>query len=412
MKKVWKKIGKGIKKAFMKIGKFMNKIGIVGQIALGLILPGIGQALGAWAGTASSTVFGAAAKGFVNAAINIGTKVGSVFKTVTQGVTKVIGQTVGTVINKIPGAGDFIKDLTMGKIDITQMKNFTGDGGVFETAGKVLTDTMNAGKDLFSMDTLTGTNKFALKDQLQKKLAEDIGDPFRSTEQTLAEKIQETSLDTPRLADGSIDQFSIDPNMSIDSSISKAMGTTDLVASSTPSSLLQAPTPTGDLFRAAPQTMLEKIQATNLSAEKLADGSIDPFAIDPNMPIDSSILEATGKGVVEKAVVEPDSWIKKQVGAGVDKFTKTATDLPSNVLRQAAGLDGPAVINQTSYSSSPAQFTSVGIGDNSMLMNTGAIQQDMSAGLQGMFGHPSAIFNDQQATEDFKQRAVGYGGGF
>ena len=43
--KVFKKIGKGIKSAFAKFGKFMNKIGIVGQIAMGFILPGIGQAL-------------------------------------------------------------------------------------------------------------------------------------------------------------------------------------------------------------------------------------------------------------------------------------------------------------------------------------------------------------------------------
>lgn len=175
VKKVVKKIGKGIKKVAMKVGKFMNKIGIVGQIALGLILPGIGSALGAWAGTASTNIFAAAAKGFVNAAIQVGTKVGSVFKTVTQGVTKVIGQTVGTVINKIPGAGDFIKDLTMGKLDITQMKNFTGKGGVFDTAGKVLTDTVAAGKDLFSMDTLTGKNKYFLESQLQSGAIKDAG---------------------------------------------------------------------------------------------------------------------------------------------------------------------------------------------------------------------------------------------
>ena len=413
IKKIVKKIGKGIKKVMMKIGKFMNKIGIVGQIALGLLLPGIGSALGTWAGTASSSVFGAAAKTFVNAAINIGTKVGSVFKTVTQGVTKVIGQTVGTIVNKIPGAGKFIKDMTLGKIDITQMKNFTGKGGVFETAGKALTDTVAAGKDLFSMDTLTGTNKFAIKAQLKKQLATDIGDPFRSTPQTMLEKIQATDLNAPKLADGSIDPFAIDPSMPIDSSISKAMGTTDLVASSTPSSLLQAPTPTGDLFRAAPQTMLEKIQATNLSAEKLADGSIDPFAIDPNMPIDSSILEATGKGVVEKAVVEPDSWITKQVKTAVDKTVGTVTDLPSNLIKQAAGL-GPQAAQITNYSSAPAQFTAVGTGADSMLMNTGAIQQDMQAGLQGMFGHPALVYNAEQETANFRRteaQQMAYRGG-
>ena len=409
VKKTVKKIGKGIKSAFMKVGKFMNKIGIVGQIALGLILPGVGEILGAWAGTASTNIFAAGAKAFVNGAIQIGTKVGSVFKTVTQGVTKVIGQTVGTVLNKA-GLTDVVGKFG---INITEMKNFTGEGGVFETAGKVLSDTVNAGKDLFSMDTLTGTNKFAIKAQLKKQLATDIGDPFRSTPQTMLEKIQATDLNAPKLADGSIDPFAIDPNMSIDPSISKAMGTTDLVASSTPSSLLQAPTPTGDLFRAAPQTMLEKIQATNLSAEKLADGSIDPFAIDPNMPIDSSILEATGKGVVEKAVVEPDSWITKQVKTAVDKTVGTVTDLPSNLIKQAAGL-GPQAAQITSYSSAPAQFTAVGTGADSMLMNTGAMQQDMQAGLQGMFGHPALVYNAEQETANFRRteaQQMAYRGG-
>jgi hypothetical protein len=339
IKNIVKKIGKGIKKVMMKIGKFMNKIGIVGQIALGLLLPGIGSALGTWAGTASSSVFGAAAKTFVNAAINIGTKVGSVFKTVTQGVTKVIGQTVGTVLNKA-GLSDVVGKFG---IDITQMKNFTGKGGVFETAGKALTDTVAAGKDLFSMDTLTGTNKFAIKAQLKKQLATDIGDPFRST----------------------------------------------------------------------PQTMLEKIQATDLNAPKLADGSIDPFAIDPNMPIDSSILEATGKGVVEKAVVEPDSWITKQVKTAVDKTVGTVTDLPSNLIKQAAGL-GPQAAQITSYSSAPAQFTAVGTGADSMLMNTGAMQQDMQAGLQGMFGHPALVYNAEQETANFRRteaQQMAYRGG-
>ena len=344
MKKVWKKIGKGIKKAFMKIGKFMNKIGIVGQIALGLILPGIGQALGAWAGTASSTVFGAAAKGFVNAAINIGTKVGSVFKTVTQGVTKVIGQTVGTVLNKA-GLSDVVGKFG---IDITQMKNFTGDGGVFETAGKVLTDTMNAGKDLFSMDTLVGKNKFAVE-AMKSKVAEAIP------------------------TSGNFSKAGID---TFDSTRPQMSGLTD-----------------GDTTNAFTEiSKPDSIMAKPTTVEKVVTETVD----------DSFI----GK-------------IKTGVSEGIDKMPNklgdTIADAPSKAfnagLAKLTGM-GPKSAEYTSYSSQPAQFTSVGIGDNSMLMNTGAIQQDMSAGLQGMFGHPSAIFNDQQATEDFKQRAVGYGGGF
>lgn len=45
LRKTFKKIGKGIKKAFMKFGKFMGKIGVLGQVAMLFILPGIGAAL-------------------------------------------------------------------------------------------------------------------------------------------------------------------------------------------------------------------------------------------------------------------------------------------------------------------------------------------------------------------------------
>tara|TARA_R110002153_G_scaffold268242_1_gene432868 strand:+ start:58 stop:1428 length:1371 start_codon:yes stop_codon:yes gene_type:complete len=56
VKKGVKSIGKGIKSAFKKFGKFMNKIGVLGQIAMMFILPGIGQALGSmWTGIAGQT---------------------------------------------------------------------------------------------------------------------------------------------------------------------------------------------------------------------------------------------------------------------------------------------------------------------------------------------------------------------
>jgi hypothetical protein len=45
IKKVFSKIGKGIKKQFQRFGKFMGKAGILGQIAMMFILPGIGNAL-------------------------------------------------------------------------------------------------------------------------------------------------------------------------------------------------------------------------------------------------------------------------------------------------------------------------------------------------------------------------------
>jgi len=76
LRKVGKKIGKGIKKAFMKFGKFMGKIGIVGQIAMMFILPGIGAALfkgvtGAFGAIVGTT--GAQAATAASAAVTAGT---------------------------------------------------------------------------------------------------------------------------------------------------------------------------------------------------------------------------------------------------------------------------------------------------------------------------------------------------
>ena len=355
MKKVWSKIGKGIKKVFMKIGKFMNKIGVVGQIALGLILPGIGSALGAWAGTASSTVFGAAAKGFVNAAINIGTKVGSVFKTVTQGVTKVIGQTVGTALNKA-GLSEVVG--TFG-IDITQMKNFTGTGGVFETAGKAITDSVAAGTDLFSMDTLTGTNKYAIGKLAPKATDFDIkrGDGIADSVRSAADDATNAFTGTP-------------PADLADSVRSAADNATNAFTEiSKPDSIMAKPT----------------------TVEKVVTETVD----------DSFI------GKLKTGVSDGLDAIPKKVG-------DTLANAPSKVLN--AGLSkltgmGPQAAQITSYSSQPAQFTAVGTGADSMLMNTGAIQQDMSAGLQGMFGNPSAIFNDLQAKQETENYQAQFGGG-
>ena len=191
VKKVFKKIGKGIKSAFKSVGRFMGKIGIVGQIALGLLLPGIGTMIGTWAGAAmgSANAFVSAAGHFVNAAVQIGTKAGTVFKTVTQGVTNVIGETVGAVLNKIPGMDGVVKKFTgslgmnAGKgIDISQK----GFESVMKVATQAVSDVAKTGGNLFSMDTLTGTNKYAIGKLAPKatdfdiKRGDGIADSVRS----------------------------------------------------------------------------------------------------------------------------------------------------------------------------------------------------------------------------------------
>jgi len=56
VKKTVKKIGKGIKSAFKSFGKFMNKVGILGQVAMFFVMPYVGAALGqAWTAVAGQT---------------------------------------------------------------------------------------------------------------------------------------------------------------------------------------------------------------------------------------------------------------------------------------------------------------------------------------------------------------------
>jgi len=321
MKKVWSKIGKGIKKVFMKIGKFMNKIGVVGQIALGLILPGIGSALGAWAGTASSTVFGAAAKGFVNAAINIGTKVGSVFKTVTQGVTKVIGQTVGTVLNKIPGAGNLIKDLSMGKIDITQMKNFTGNGGVFETAGKVLSDTVNAGKDLFSMDTLTGTNKYAIG-----KLAPKATDFDIKRGDGIADSVRSAADDATNAFTGT------SPADLADNARIAADNATNAFTGTSPADL-------SDSVRSAADNATNAFtEISKPDSNTVADSVVD-------------VVDTSPKSLLSKKVTEGYDYLKDRasniIPDTVDDFVGSVTNAPSTYIKGKLGPQaGDMIVNK------------------------------------------------------------------
>ena len=167
VKKVFKKIGRAIKKVAMKVGKFMDKIGIVGQIAMSLLLPGLGEVLGALAstmmGSASTIVSGMG--NFLNGAINIATKAGGIVKDIGKGIFKVVGKTIGATINAIPGGSKltgFISDVTAGKLDMTG-DTFLGKGGVFDTAKSEAINIKTGVGDLFSKKTLTDTNVYSDK---------------------------------------------------------------------------------------------------------------------------------------------------------------------------------------------------------------------------------------------------------
>tara|TARA_R110000782_G_scaffold270233_1_gene370017 strand:+ start:343 stop:1497 length:1155 start_codon:yes stop_codon:yes gene_type:complete len=308
VKKVFKKIGKGIKSAFKSVGKFMGKLGIVGQIALGLLLPGIGTMLGTWAGAAmgSANVLVSAAGHFVNAAVQIGTKVGSVFKTVTEGVTAVVGETVGAVLNKIPGASDLVKTVTSkiglnaGQgIDISQK----GFGSLMDVASKAVTDVASAGSNLFSMDTLTGMNKYGAQ-----ALAK-------------ANAMGPNLTDTPNMSRIEIPEAPAPQMSALD-----AGDTTNLVDFKQPSLLAQ------DM--AVPPVSVEGLKGLDLSS------------IDVTVP-----TEVVADTVAKEAVTKPESWITEQVSGlatdFVDTTKKTFTDVGGNLVNKAFDINQPQAANVT-----------------------------------------------------------------
>jgi hypothetical protein len=196
VKKVFKKIGSGIKKAVGKVGKFMGKLGIVGQIGLGLLLPGIGSMMGTMFGNLAGSLMGSTLGGLggavvrgagqvINAAVNIGTKASSMFSSITEGVFKVVGQVAGTTLNKL-GMTDVVGKMGW---DISKMQNF---GDVWNTAQTAISDVAAKGGDLFSMDTLRAENIFSTTRSAEAALAgTDTGSTFSdSMLEDLPETIQ------------------------------------------------------------------------------------------------------------------------------------------------------------------------------------------------------------------------------
>jgi hypothetical protein len=320
-RKVLSKTWKGIKKGFKKVMGFIGKLGIVGQIGLSLLLPGLGELVGGWAATmmASGNAIISGAGHVLNAAINIGTKIKGVVGSVTKGIGKVVGQTVGTVLNKIPGVGDFIKDITLDKIDITKMTDFSGIGDVFS---KELGNISSATSDLFSKGTFTDLNSFAkdalMKTQMQESLA-------RTLEEGSTSMFDKTgALKTPESILAESQDFNFDMgnakmeglDFEIDSSILQpsALADNPLLPRSVvdPSQLnlgmnstrnleqyyKGVDTPQGQGYQVG--TRLSDPTPSYSTSVKAKGLDFDPTELEVNMPANPSLLEAPAKLIKDK----------------------------------------------------------------------------------------------------------------
>ena len=103
LRKVGKKIGRGIrkigraiKKGFGKLTKAFGKLGPIGHIAMSLILPGMGGVLGSWMKSFGSNVLKFLPKGFANV-------LGGIGRAVANGASTMYNNTVGVLHKTITG---------------------------------------------------------------------------------------------------------------------------------------------------------------------------------------------------------------------------------------------------------------------------------------------------------------------
>ena len=121
-KSAFKSIGNAVKKTFKSFGKFMGKIGIVGQLAMSFVLPGIGEALMKTAGQAFSGLTGAlgssgnailkSAGKMLEAGGNFAKMGHSAFKTVGEGISSFVSEMGHAALSKVPGIQNVFPNIT------------------------------------------------------------------------------------------------------------------------------------------------------------------------------------------------------------------------------------------------------------------------------------------------------------
>jgi hypothetical protein len=169
-KGAFKSISKGIKSAFKKFGKFMGKIGIVGQLALSFILPGVGGALMGKLGAGFGKLTGALAKGgkiaqaagkVLEAGASFAKAGHSAFKTVTEGIGNFVGEFSKTALKKIPGMQKLAPSLTSASDTFFTKANVMVDGKmVSKSAWSTVQDSVVANASDVAANFKAGLKNF------------------------------------------------------------------------------------------------------------------------------------------------------------------------------------------------------------------------------------------------------------
>ena len=163
VKKAVSKTWKGIKSAFKSVGKFMGKLGIIGQIGLALLLPGVGQILsnmlvgaqfgaGVTGGLAGALqgmgAVGKAAAGFIKGAVKVASNTSKFFGTITDGVKTVVGDTLGAAAQNLGITAESAIGKGLSKVGVNM--GVDGWGEVLTNASSSLEKIGGSFTDIFS----------------------------------------------------------------------------------------------------------------------------------------------------------------------------------------------------------------------------------------------------------------------
>ena len=314
VKKAVSSTWKRIKKAFKSIGKFMGKIGIIGQIGLALLLPGVGQILsnmligavpGVTGGLAGALqgmgAVGKAAAGFIKGAVNVASKTSKFFGSITDGVKSVVGDALGAAAQNLGITAESAIGKGLSKVGINM--GVEGCGEVLTNASSSLEKVGGSFTDIFS-----GTGPSVSSNVVSQ------------TGQQMTESV---SADLT----GKIDQ-----KMQLDTTLNP---TADVVV--TAPDLSKAVSPTNQA--------LTDLQAGAYTTDK-AGNIIAKTAQEP------SLLEKTSQVLTGQSIDENITAIKAEAASAVRDFIpETGKSMAKEALYQAAGL-----------SPKPEDFRSVAYG--------------------------------------------------
>ena len=322
IRKVFKKIGRGIKKAFKAFGKFMGKIGFVGQLAMmflfpagigSMLLKGLGKLGATLASATGNSIFSAAARGIGNVltgAKNFVTAAKSGFSSITNGI-KEFGK---TALNKIPGI----------KID-GAAQNFFGTGSAMERTAAGFTETKELFRGLkdgtFNLKEAIDINKLSDKVGISVKDLKSLNPDMRIIND-FVQPMESLNLD---LAGGLKIDFQYQSQANIQNVL--ARGTS-------PASMGQAEVFAGDGFEnyLDQQKSYGNVGKGNIQGPQYSENAMRMSGADYSRQVRAGLQEQGAEAVVNQ--VNPETVLEGSAEFG-DKGLRTTQDIATEIGGQA-----------------------------------------------------------------------------